>query len=305
MIKHIVISGGATSGVSMLSMLKTLNDNKFYNYNNIETLWGTSAGSIIIVLLALNLEWNSIYTYITERPWDKILTIHPTNLLESYTKKGLLCSYDLVKKFFIPLFKTKDINIDITMRQFYEVTKIKIFIFSTSVNQLESVNFSYLSHPDMEVMRAVSLSSAIPFVFKPIMYENNYYCDGGLVNNFPLLNCVNYIKEKEKEKDIKTFEKEILGITGIIDGDVDPENLKESDNIFQYFMHIIYKFIDKSKLQYTSELEKLITSLPYVITFHDEKCNFNKLKKAVYKKERIILFEKGEKIAKKFLKEKT
>ena len=61
----------------------------------------------------------------------------------------------------------------------------------------------------MEVMRAVSLSSAIPFVFKPIMYENNYYCDGGLVNNFPLLNCVNYIKEKEK--DIKTFEKENPG----------------------------------------------------------------------------------------------
>ncbi len=73
MIKHIVISGGAASGVSMISILKNLNDNKFYDIKNIETIWGTSAGSLISILLALNIDWDSVYTYIIDRPWDKIL----------------------------------------------------------------------------------------------------------------------------------------------------------------------------------------------------------------------------------------
>ena len=79
-------------------------------------MWGTSVGSMIAILLALDLNWDSIYTYVTDRPWDKILTVHPTDVIESYTSKGLYCSYDLIKKFFLPLFKTKDIDINVTMK---------------------------------------------------------------------------------------------------------------------------------------------------------------------------------------------
>ena len=170
MIKHIVISGGAASGVSMISILKNLNDNKFYDIKNIETIWGTSAGSLISVLLALNIDWDSVYTYIIDRPWNKILTVHPTDIIESYTSKGLYCGYDLIKKIFIPLFKTKDIDINITMKQYYDFSNIHISMFTTSVNDLECVEISHKTHPDMEVIQALSMSCAIPFLFKPVLY---------------------------------------------------------------------------------------------------------------------------------------
>ena len=57
----------------------------------------------------------------------------------------------------------------------------------------------------MEVIRALSMSIAIPFIFKPVLYNNTYYCDGGLKNNFPIINCINYLKEKQLIPEIGDF----------------------------------------------------------------------------------------------------
>ena len=44
----------------------------------------------------------------------------------------------------------------------------------------------HTTHPDLTLVKALSMSCAIPLLFKPISYENKYYIDGGTVNNYPL-----------------------------------------------------------------------------------------------------------------------
>ena len=74
----------------MIGILRKLNDNKLYDIKNVETMWGTSVGSMIITLLTLQLDWDSIYTYLIDRPWDKVLQVHPANIIESYASKDYI-----------------------------------------------------------------------------------------------------------------------------------------------------------------------------------------------------------------------
>jgi len=44
---------------------------------------------------------------------------------------------------------------------------------------------NHKTDPDLLLYKAITMSSAFPFVFKPIEYNGEYYIDGGLCNNFP------------------------------------------------------------------------------------------------------------------------
>ena len=55
MIKHIVIESGGYKGLYVLGALDELNKSKYYNIENIETIYGTSIGSYVGVLLCLKM----------------------------------------------------------------------------------------------------------------------------------------------------------------------------------------------------------------------------------------------------------
>ena len=56
MIKHIVLEGGHYLGLGAIGSLKYLNQNNFYDIDNIKTIYGTSIGAFIGVILALKVE---------------------------------------------------------------------------------------------------------------------------------------------------------------------------------------------------------------------------------------------------------
>lgn len=302
MIKHIVIAGGSSSGITVFGILKKLHNYNIYDMKNIETIWGTSAGSMIAVILCLQLEWETMYTYICDRPWEKLLTIHPSYILESISRKGIFSSTDLITKFFIPLFKTKDLDIDITLQQFYEFTNIKLVMYSSAVKDLTSVQLSHETYPNMRVLTAISMSIAIPFLFQPVFYENTYYCDGGLVNNFPITNCVHYLKKQNKTDE--EINSSVLGISGKLQNNSENdksnnENITERDTIFDYFVHLIYRMIYNS--QFTRQVNDKSENLPFIVTFPDIQLNFSKLKDVIYKEKRTELLLLGEKACDKFI----
>jgi len=195
-IEHIVISGGCIWGLYEYGALKQLHENGFWNIHQIKTIYGTSVGAFIAIILALKIDFETIDKYIINRPWNDVFKKNSYNLLESYDNRGVFHKevfYDV----YSPLFKSCDIEPTVTMSDFYEKTGIELHIYLTELNSFESVDISHKTYPDWNVIDAVYASCSIPTIFSPIIHHNKCYIDGGFFNNYPLKKCLENIEDKD------------------------------------------------------------------------------------------------------------
>ena len=102
-IRHLVISGGGPIMIQILSGIQELERKEYLNMQNIESIYGTSAGAIIGVMLSLKFDWDTINDYIIKRPWHDVFPIKVQNILDAYTKKGIFDIKTIEKCFTIPM----------------------------------------------------------------------------------------------------------------------------------------------------------------------------------------------------------
>jgi predicted acylesterase/phospholipase RssA len=188
-IKHLVIPGGGPIGIKALGALQYLEQNGYWSINTIETIYATSAGAIISVLLCLKFEWETINDYIVKRPWNDAFQISVNQIFEAYSKKGLF-DKNIAEIFYKPFFKAKDISMEITMKEFYELSNIEIHLFSLDINTFILEDISYITHPELQLLTAVQMSSAIPILISPVCIDDKCYVDGGVVCNYPINQCI-------------------------------------------------------------------------------------------------------------------
>jgi predicted acylesterase/phospholipase RssA len=251
-IKHLVISGGGTAGFVFYGVLLESHNQGFWNINDIETIYSTSAGSINAVLIALKYDWDTLSDYIIKRPWQNVFNLNISRIMSSFQERGIL-DRKCIEQIFAPLFAAKDISMNITMAEFYEKTGIDIHMFTTSINKLELVDISHKTHPDWKVMDAVYCSSALPIIFKPLLVENHCYCDGAFINNYPLVNCI----------DSGACPDEIFGVCKYTMSNSNEKDITEESSIFDYLFSIISKiFLRHLKPTFVPIANELILDLP-------------------------------------------
>lgn len=188
-IRHIVCSGGGVTGFSFYGILKECYSRGIWKYENIETIYGTSVGSIFAVILALNYDWKTMDDYLIKRPWHNVFKFDIFSILDSIERRGIF-GIKTIEDTFSSLLLGKDIPINVTMKEFYDITKIEIHIFTTEIMNFELVDISYKTYPDWRVIDAVYSSCSIPIIFSPLIKENKCYCDGGLLLNYPVDKCI-------------------------------------------------------------------------------------------------------------------
>ena len=225
-IKHIILEGGAYLGISALGALSKLHEENFYNIENIETIYGTSIGAFIGGLLCLKMKWSDLIEYVIGRPWHKIIHFSPEMLFNLVSKKGIF-DITFFYQTFENLFKSKDLNKNITMKELYDYSNIELHVFSTKLSTFATEDISYKTHPNMEFIKAIYLSSSIPFLFQPMWYKNSYFLDGGLLNNYPIEICIRNGGIKE----------EIMGIR--YDMLTSSPKLAESSSFFGIYTRLI------------------------------------------------------------------
>lgn len=209
-IKHLVISGGGPLGLRYLGALEKLEQENFWKMDDIESIYGTSVGSIIGTFICLKYDWETLNKYIIERPWHDAFKVSAKQIFDSYYNKGLF-DKKLAEIIFKPLLQAKDLKLDITLKEFYEFSKIDLHIFTFELNKFETVELSHKTHPDLGLLQALTMSSALPGIFMPIIIDNNCYVDGGVMCNYPLNQCLRDHSDKE----------EILGIKSSYDKEID------------------------------------------------------------------------------------
>lgn len=210
-IKHLVISGGGPIMIQILSAIQELEKKEYLNMDNIESIYGTSAGAVVGIMISLKFDWETLNDYIIKRPWQDVFPLKVQNILDAYSKKGIF-DIKTVEKCFKPLFDAKDISLDINMKDFYDLTKIDLHIFSFEVNEYKVVEISYKTHPDLKVLQAVQMTCALPVLVSPVCIDDKCYMDGGVGCNYPLSFCIDAGNEpneilgfKNKYSDEKTY----------------------------------------------------------------------------------------------------
>jgi predicted acylesterase/phospholipase RssA len=223
MIEYLVMSGSGPNGLIQCGMIDALMETEL-NMDHIKTIYCTSAGAIISVLLTLSVPIQDIIDYLVHRRWDKWVKLD-----YDFTKsKGILPS-SLLIDLILPFFKAYDISITFTLHELYERNPIDIHMFTTDLQNMTCVDLNHITYPDLPVMTALSMTSSIPLVFPPILYDNKYYIDGGVFNNCPLTTLFATLDESEYSK--------VLCIDIILIS-TDPISLEES-SIFQYAGYLI------------------------------------------------------------------
>ena len=229
-IKHLIISGGGPIMIQVLGAIQYLEERDFVNIKNIETIYGTSAGAIIGVLICLKFDWITINDYIIGRPWHDVFPINVQNIFDAYTKKGL---FDIknIENCFKPLFDAKNISINISLNEFYKLSNIELHMFSFEINKYQLHDISYLTYPNLSLLTAIQMTCSLPILVSPVCFDNKCFIDGGLACNYPL----NYCIESGKIPD------EILGFKNKYCEN--NNNINEESTILDFLLSFLFKAV--------------------------------------------------------------
>lgn len=241
-IKHLVFSGGGPTGFLTYGAASHLSKAGFWNLSNIESIYGCSIGAYIGFILSLGYEFDWLDDYLIKRPWNKVVSASSISLVDIYGQKGLLN-----EKFFIdaiiPLLKGKDLNENITLGEFYEFNHIDLHFYTTNINsaKLDKVDLSHTTHPNLSIVKALRMTMAFPIIFQPVCEDDGCYVDGGLLNNFPLNDCINIAKCSKDE---------ILAFKNI--WKVHKNNISDKSSMINFFLVLLKKMqasIDTESIQ--------------------------------------------------------
>ena len=252
-IKHMVMSSGGAMGLSFYGTLRESHKKGLWKHENIETIYGSSVGTIIAVVISLGYDWNVIDDFLIKRPWQNVFKFQLPMAFNVITKQGLF-NVDTVHNIFLPLFKGKDIPIDITLLDFYHLTKREIHFIATELNTMCIEDISYKTHPEWKVMDAIYASACLPVFFTPLYIPNSnkIFIDGGILLHYPLNLCLAAGHSPQ----------EIMGIYR--KNTPQEQQLQPTNTIFEIFYVLITKLLSKIEepisnqtIRYNIPIEKM------------------------------------------------
>lgn len=177
----LVLSGGGSKGFYLLGAIQSALDIGLLV--NVDTYIGTSIGGIISYLMCIG------YT-----PVEILVSIHTNNWFDNMNPFNILslvnCSGAMS---FTPLQEALEkMTID-KIGRFLTLKKLKEDFGKTLIcctYNMTKCKTEYLcpeTYPDLPCLTALRMSANIPLVFDRFKYMDNFYLDGGLTDNFPIL----------------------------------------------------------------------------------------------------------------------
>lgn len=222
MIKNIVMGSGAHDLFIFAGMLDKLIKTEYIKIENLENLYGTSAGAVVLLVIAAKAKWDEFIKYITNKPWDKYWEESTTRgLLNIYNNKGVF-DISIMEDALIPILKSVGLKSTVTFKQLYEQSGIKYNIYAFNLNTFKSECFNYENTPDLEVIKGIYMSSSFPILFSPLYYNDSYYLDGGVHLDCPIDECLENNNEDEticirKLCPIRPLKMKLLKETSLLD----------------------------------------------------------------------------------------
>ena len=189
-IDTLILSGGGPSGIAYFGILKALFDHNIItpDLDGIQEIITTSVGILSSFFLILQIPLNVSMEIAKGYNLNLFLNKDNIKIDDILVDHGIFETsgiYNLMKS----ILKNSKDREDITLKELYELTPIKLTVkvFNVTKKQLEYI--SHETYPDLSVLTLAQMTTAIPLFFKPVKYNENLYVDGGLRGHFPIEAC--------------------------------------------------------------------------------------------------------------------
>ena len=181
------LSGGGVHCIAFLGSLKYLINNGIikHDLSNIKTIICVSGGILHIIPILLGYSIESTIRFFTESDYFNLNDWNDISINSIFTNYGLYTK-DFLSKLISPLLKKKNLPNDITLKQLFTISKIKLIIKTVNITTRQILYLHHKNHPDLPLVTAIKMTTCFPLFFEPILYNDQYYVDGGLCGNFPL-----------------------------------------------------------------------------------------------------------------------
>lgn len=226
----LVLAGGSGKGLVVLGALQYAFEQNFFK--KIDTYVGTSSGAILCFLLAIGYTPTEIIVYLcVNRIFDKVVNFNIVNMINDNGALSFSGFQEILEKMTVSKIGRLP-----TLKEVYDKYKKTLIITTYNLTKQQVEYLSYENSPDLPCLVALRMSCNLPLIFERFNYNNNFYVDGGLVDNFPI--DIAYSKGKKS--------------LGILIDNVLEKNVKEYKNIIEY----IYVLLSVPSTKYIEEKVK-------------------------------------------------
>ena len=185
-IDTLVLSGGGPSGIAYPTIFKALYEHDILTpeLSEIREMIVTSAGIIMAYCLLLHMENNAIHEFIQRFDLSSSLQLEDVSI-DGLLFEGGLFETSAVKNIIRSLTRNILHKDDITLHELYLHTPITLTVKVFNITKKVYEFISHHTHPTMSIITLAQITTAIPILFKPIVYEGHTYCDGGIRSGYP------------------------------------------------------------------------------------------------------------------------
>lgn len=188
MIDTLVLSGGGPSGIAYAGILKALTDYNILKRDELNEIITTSVGIVFAILYLLDYTILQIEKIVLETDLTKLLNSDDLEIDDLLVKFGLFNNKpigDSISSF----IRHKTQKNDLTLKELYDYSKIVLTVKVYNVDKGKTEYLNYKNTPDIGLVKLSMMTSAIPYLFQPVKYNDNLYVDGGLKGHFPIEAC--------------------------------------------------------------------------------------------------------------------
>ncbi len=164
---ELFIGGGGFDGFTFLGALEYIHKN---NLLDLKRFYGCSIGSLLGLMYISGKTPTEILNYLLLIDAKEIirLDIRNISIANSIFDSSALDT----------LINGIDYPSETTLGDVYENSGVHVNIFVTNVTLNEYQNLNSIDNPDTQLKDAIKASMSIPFLFPPVIINNNTYIDG-------------------------------------------------------------------------------------------------------------------------------
>jgi len=180
-IKNLALGGGGIFGYAEMGALSELL--KYKDHLDLTSISGTSVGSIVATLYAIGYSIDELNAIIFDMNFDTLIRDNSIPYINLYEKFGM---YE-AKKLEDEIERLIMNKMNIKQCTFSQI-EMNLTVVATNISHQKAVFFNKTTYPKMVVSKAIRMSISYPIVMMPVLFEDDYWGDGGEFVNYPIIN---------------------------------------------------------------------------------------------------------------------